>query len=294
MRQRGEVYVVEIRPVDNAIDMRTTGLILMACLHACQAEAQEQKADFWSAWFQRVDRSQAVQPRWVTPLATTTARLEEEWRSDVFWVQRPGDTLTNIGGGKGPSVIPIERVEIIVSPPPYLHHSDPATSNGFSDLGMLVKYRMASANERRGNYVVTAFLGITVPTGDVPNGVGHATFSPSLAYGKGWGRLDVQGTVGVNVPTRITTTFGRAIIANNTVQLHAGRWLWPEVEVNSTHFIDGVNAGRTQVFITPALLVGRFHMWRRMALTAGVGLQVAATEFHTSNHNVIVSIRLPF
>src|SRR5215510_6766313 len=111
------------------------GLLLIACLCASPALAQEQeqKADFWSAWFQRVDRSQGVQPRWVTPLATTTARLEEEWRSDVFWVQRPGDTLTNIGGGKGPSVIPVERVEIIVSPPPYLHHSDLAASNGFGD-----------------------------------------------------------------------------------------------------------------------------------------------------------------
>src|SRR5262245_39801779 len=184
--------------------MRTTGLLLLACLWACQANAQEQEPDFWSAWFQRVDRSQALQPRWVTPLATTTARLEEEWRSDVFWVQRPDDTLTNIGGGKGPSVIPLQRVEIIVSPPPYLNHSDATSSNGFGDLGALVKYRVASANEQRGNYVLTAFLGMTFQTGDALNGADHATFTPSVAYGKGWGKLDIQGTAGVSLPTRLT------------------------------------------------------------------------------------------
>ena len=274
--------------------MRATGLLILACLWACPAQAQEQASDFWSDWFRRVDRSQAVQPRWVTPLATTTARLEEEWRSDVFWIQPPDGTVTNIGGGKGPSVIPLQRVEVIVSPPPYLNHSDPTSSDGFGDLGALVKYRVVSANEQQGNYVVTAFLGMTFQSGSQPNGAGHATFTPSVAYGKGWGRLDVQGTAGVSVPTTITTTLGRALVVNDTLQLHAGRWLWPEVEMNATHFFDGTNGGRTQVFVTPALLVGRFHVWRRMALTAGAGFQIAVTEFHASNHNLIVSIRLPF
>ena len=274
--------------------MRTTVMLLLVCLWACEVKAQEQESDFWSGWFERVDRTQAMQPRWVTPLATTTGRLEQEWRSDIFWVRRPDETLTNIGGGKGPSIIPMQRVEIIVSPPPYFNHSDPRSTDGFSDLGALVKYRVASGNEQRGNYVLTLFLGMTFQTGGEPNGAGEATFTPSIAYGKGWGKLDVQGTAGVSLPTRITPRLGRTFIANNTLQLHAARWLWPEVEMNATHFIDGVNAQRTQIFVTPALLLGRFHVWRRMALTAGAGFQIAVTEFHTSNHNVIVSIRLPF
>jgi len=274
--------------------VRTTGLVLFACLWVSPAWAQESESDFWSAWFKRVDRSQAAQPRWVTPLATTTARLDEEWRSDVLWVQQSGDTVTNIGGGKGPSVIVLERIEIIVSPPPYLHHSDATNAPGFGDLGALVKYRVTSANEQLGNYVVTTFLGMTFPTGGVPHGADHATFTPSMAYGKGWGRLDLQGTVGVVLPTQITATLSRTFNANDTVQLHVGRWLWPELEMNATHFFDGVHAGQTQVFVTPALLIGRLHVWRRMVLTAGVGFQIAATKFHVSNHNVIASIRLPF
>jgi len=188
----------------------------------------------------------------------------------------------------------LESIEIILSPPPYLNHSDPTNAAGFGDLGALVKYRVMSANEQHGNYVVTPFLRMTFPTGDGRHGADHATFTPSLAYGKGWGKLDVQGTVGVGLATQITATTGRTFTANDTVQLRAGRWLWPELEMNATHFFDGVNAGRTQIFVTPALLIGRLHVWRRMALTAGAGLQIATTKFRTSNHNVIVSIRLPF
>jgi hypothetical protein len=31
-----------------------------------------------------VERTQAQQPRWITPLATVTPRLEQEFRFDVF------------------------------------------------------------------------------------------------------------------------------------------------------------------------------------------------------------------
>src|SRR5262249_16384312 len=175
-----------------------------------------------------------------------------------------------------------------------LHHSNPTSAGGFGDLGALVKYRVLSGNEQQGNYVVTPFLGMTFPTGGVPHGATYATFTPSIAYGKGWGKFDLQGAAAGGLPTQITATLGRTFTANDAVQLHAGRYLWPELEMNATHFFGGVYARRTQVFVTPALLIGRLHVWRRMALTAGAGFQIAATKFHTSNHNVIVSIRLPF
>ena len=40
---------------------------------------------YFASWFSRVDRTQAEQPHWATPLATTTPRLEEEFRFDAFW-----------------------------------------------------------------------------------------------------------------------------------------------------------------------------------------------------------------
>jgi hypothetical protein len=43
---------------------------------------------------------------------------------------------------------------------------------------------MLSANEEHGNYIVTAFMGFTVPTGSNVDGNGHSLFTPTLAAGK--------------------------------------------------------------------------------------------------------------
>src|SRR2546421_6195146 len=40
---------------------------------------------YFADWFNRVDKTQAEQPHWATPLATTTPRLEEEFRYDILW-----------------------------------------------------------------------------------------------------------------------------------------------------------------------------------------------------------------
>jgi len=45
------------------------------------------------------------QPHWVTPLATTTPRLEEEYRYDQLWqTSGKGITTDNYGGGNGPGI----------------------------------------------------------------------------------------------------------------------------------------------------------------------------------------------
>src|SRR5260370_8331711 len=40
---------------------------------------------YFANWFNRVDETQAEQPHWATPLATTTPRLEEEFPFDTLW-----------------------------------------------------------------------------------------------------------------------------------------------------------------------------------------------------------------
>jgi hypothetical protein len=87
---------------------------------------------------------------------------------------------------------------------------------------------------------------------------------------------------------------GRNYTWNNAFQYRLFRKLWPEVELNSTFFQDGKNDGQKQNFVTPGLILGRFHIWRRLGLTFGGGYQIATTRFHTSNHNAILSVRLPF
>jgi hypothetical protein len=69
---------------------------------------------YFADWFKRVDQTQAEQPHWATPLATTTPRLEEEFRYDIFWqTNNSGITTENYGGAKGVELIPAERIEVI-------------------------------------------------------------------------------------------------------------------------------------------------------------------------------------
>lgn len=247
-------------------------------------------------WFARVDKTQAEQPRWMTPLATTTPRLEEEFRYDIFWqTNNQGITSENYGGAKGLELIPSSRVEVIlVAPPVYIVHNNPAVRDGFGDWGFLIKYRLLSANAEHGNYILTAFFQTTVPTGQYRNGATDAIITPTIAYGKGFGGFDIQGTFGVGLPTGSQTRIGYTYPWNNAFQYHMGRKFWPEVEVNYTHFQDGPNGGKTQVFMTPGLLIGRLRLWKRLALSAGGGFQIATTHFHSNNHNAILTVRLPF
>ena len=46
--------------------------------------------------------------------------------------------------------------------------------------------------------------------------------------------------------------------------------------------------------MTPGLVVGRFPLTRRVALTVGAGVQIAVSQFRTSTRNAMLSVRLPF
>jgi len=271
-------------------DLFLVGLVL--CFSSTLTVAQD---GYFANWFARVDKTKDEQPHWVTPLATTTPRLEEEYRYDQLWQRNAkGTTTNNYDGGKGLELIPFEKVEVIFNVPPYLVHNDSKVRDGFGDVAFLVKYRLLSANEEHGSYILTAFLGWSVPTGDHKNGAAHAVITPTIAYGKGFGNFDLQGTVGVGLPTADTNLLGRNYAWNNTFQYRVLRKLWPEVELNSTFFQDGKSDGQRQNFVTPGLVMGRFRLWGRVGFTAGGGYQIATTHFHTSNHNAILSIRFPF
>jgi len=275
--------------------MRRVILILVgaiACLTSTATFAQE---GYFSNWFARVDKTKNEQPHWVTPVATTTPRLEEEFRYDQVWqTNARGVTTNNYDGGKGLELIPGERVEVIFNLPPYLVHNDPAVHDGFGDIAFLVKYRLLSQNEEHGNYILTAFLGWSVPTGDHKNGALHPVITPTIAYGKGFRNFDLQGTFGIGMPTADTHALGRTYAWNNAFQYRLFRKVWPEIELNSTFFQDGKNDGRKQNFVTPGLVIGRFPLWHRVGFTFGCGFQIATTRFHSSNHNGILTIRFPF
>jgi len=118
--------------------------------------------------------------------------------------------------------------------------------------------------------------------------------TPTIGGGKGWGNFDFQSTVGIAVPTGDRKTLGTPVLYNTAFQYHVMKRLWPEVDVNATFFPNGARPGNKQVFLSPGLIVGKFHLWRRLGLAVGGGIQIAATHYHTFNHNRVLTVRFPF
>ncbi len=55
------------------------------------------------------------------------------------------------------------------------------SATGFAGWPFLVRYRLLSVNEENGNYILTAFIGLSAPTGSQVNRNGHAIFTPTIA-----------------------------------------------------------------------------------------------------------------
>jgi hypothetical protein len=259
--------------------------------------------EYFAGWFARVTRIQDEQPHWVTPLVTVTPRLEEEYRYDQLWQAQPhGSAIDNFGGSKGLELIPCDDTEIILGVPGWIAHNgklrhsakSTAIGDGWADENFLVKIRLLSANEEQGNYIVTAFMGFSAPTGYEGNSSGHFIFTPTLAAGKGFGNFDVQSTLGVSFPDGGLDRLGMPLAWNTTFQYHFGRLFWPEFETNYTWWPDGGRAGLNQLFLTPGLLIGRIPVHDRIGITMGAGYQVAVTHQPLYNHAAILSMRMPF
>jgi hypothetical protein len=269
--------------------LRTLSLVLLAC---GVLEAQD---DFLSDWLDRSDQAKQDQPQWMTPLVTVTPRLEQEFRTDLVVEQTAsGNDLVNFGNSKGLELIPVEPVEIILNAPPYLEHNQGNVQDGFGDVSFLGKVRLLSGNEERGNYILTVFLAASIPTGSYSNGARSGVITPTVAGGKGWGKFDVESTLGAGLPTSHNHAIGHAIAFNNAFQYHVLSKLWPEVEVNSTFWKDGADDGKKQTFLTPGLILGRMKLHGRLSAVVGAGFQVAATHYHTYNHAAVITVRFPF
>jgi hypothetical protein len=178
--------------------------------------------------------------------------------------------------------------------PSYTLQSPSAPPGGFGDLPLMLKLRIASAERREGNYLLTFVLGATAPTGSHRYGAGDAVLTPTLAFGKGWGSFDVQSAIGINLPAGSAAKLGRQLQWNTAFQYQAAWKIWPEFEVNSTFYKSGKNAGDKQVFLTPGLGFGRVRLWKRFRFSSAAGLQIAATRFHTYNQRWIFSERFSF
>ena len=238
-------------------------------------------SDWASSWLDMVTATQDEQPHWMTPLATVTPRLEQEYRYDQYWENRGnGSQLDIFDAGKGLELIPTESTEVLINPPAWqdkTHVASPV-SGWLDDQFLVVKQRLLSANEENGNYIVSAFLGITTASGNAAFTNGTWIVTPTIAAGKGWGDFDIQATTGVAFPFRNQSTFGTSIASNITFQYHFMQYFWPEFEVNNTYWANGQeHGGKDQVFLTPGIILGRFEIYKRIKVSVGGGYQVAVS-----------------
>jgi hypothetical protein len=254
--------------------------------------------DYFANWFARVNQTQAEQPHWKAPLTTTTPLLTELVRYDQSWENLPGGArLQMFDSGKGLELIPAERMQLILALPPYEELRGPnANANGFGDWPfLLMKYRILSANEQNGDYVLTAFLQESAPTGAKRFSTNAYAIIPTIAGGIGWGNFNIQTTLSESFPTSRVSKIGDATIWNLALQAHIGEVFWPEVETNYTYFPNGPRAGKAQISITPNLIVGSIPINQRLGLNIGVGYQVAVSPRVPSfDRNWILSVRLNF
>ncbi len=177
-------------------------IAIVLCLSSAFSSAQD---NLFPEWFKMVSATQAEQPHWIAPPATTTPRREREFRYDIQWrAHNSGVVTDNYGVREGQEIIPAKNVAVIFAVPPYVVNN-PDSPNGFGDWQFLVKYRMAAGNEQHGNDILTAFFQMSFATGQYEQGaLGQyergalsPVITPTIAYGKGYKDFDLQGTFGI-------------------------------------------------------------------------------------------------
>ena len=247
----------------------------------------------------------ASQPSWVSPIVTTTARLEQNLRYEqTTQVAATGSRVDNFDNGKGARFIVADGIEVQANPPPLEHRTLTKQGSGTGDWQFTsLRYRVASANAEGGDYVVSVYSNFQAPSGSTLFTQKAWIFSPSVAAGKGWGRFDIQANATLQVPGSNRATIGDVFVGNVAFQYHLGEYFWPQFEVNTSHYIGGQRGGLTTVYLTPGILFGRFALTPDNNLTFGVGYQRAVAPSRTIttpvltpsyDHALIIASRLSF
>jgi hypothetical protein len=266
---------------------------------AQSASSSNPLIDFGARWQARATKTQAEQPKWAVPMYSPFPMVAQVFRLD-YTRQRMANASDNwnIGGNKGFNFIPFARTQIDVFFPGYVLHGD-GGQDGFSDTSVVAKYRFASVSEKRGNYIASASVGFSFPTGSYRNGTPSAVITPALHAGKGFGKLALFSSLGSGLPTSQTATSGRTILWNSVAQYKVRKYFTPELELNSTTYAGGTRDGKTQMFLSPGLMVGRLPLRRsdagsRIGLTFGIAFQTAISSYYTYNHGLAITTRFNF
>lgn len=272
--------------------------VLISCV-VIPCRAQNTAEYFRDASGPRTCTTQAKQPDWASPLVTSTGRLSNGIRDDTFFENgvSGGGSVTDFGGMKGVSYILSDDrgFGIRVGLPSYIVHHGSSAADGFDDIPVRLKYRLRSQNQCHGNYVLTMFFNAAAAVSKSGAGGGHGSYGPTVAFGKGWHSFDIQSTLGTTLPIgALDSATGAFVSLNNAFQYNVAKKFWPQVEVNSTGWLNGKKARKEQIFLTPGLVYGKVRIYDCLRLTLGAGMQIAATHYHAYNHRVILSARMSF
>jgi Putative MetA-pathway of phenol degradation len=263
--------------------------------------AMHAQDNFFEKWEARTTATQSKQPAWTPPIFEPYVGLIQVARTDFTRQINPARYSTwNMDTSKGVNLIPWANTEIDFNLPPYFIHQQPGVKDGAGDWSMTFKYRIMTGNLEHGNFIWSASLPFTVPTGSYKNGSTNGSVSPTMGFGKGFGpRFNITMTLNGTLPLGNTVKLGRPMLWCATAQYHLGKYFWPEIESNATYFHGGPNDGKNMEFITPGLMIGKIALRpsdkkSRLGLGFGAGEQIATSKFHTYNHALIFTGRLLF
>lgn len=277
--------------------MKDLRFIVALPLLAAMAGAQQAQSSYWQRFSAHNAEMTQLQPAMITPLVAADPRLIQYARiSFSNEYTAAGTQTTNYGNTRGAGMIAFRRFEFDAIPPPYIQHNS-ASADGFGDAALGGKARIASGNAEHGNFDVAACLSHSFATGSHTNGARTDVWTPALAAEKTFGRFVALSALGGTMPTGKIAAQGRTIAWNSTMQAHAARAIWFEIENNSTFYFGGAHDGKMQNFVTPGgFYVLRGAEWQSTHPFAvfAAGMQIATSQFHTYNHNLIVEVRVLF
>jgi hypothetical protein len=240
-------------------------------------------ANYFAEWPDRVKATQADQPSWAAPLNTVTPLLKEFVQYSQAFQTLPNGANLDIYNGGSPGVgihlIPDYYNEVFIGTPTEQVRTIQQPASGLTDLPfLLIKTRLASANEENGDYVVTAYLAGQAPVGAKPFTADAYYITPTIAGGKGWGDFDIQATLATPLPLSHFDTLGGQFTASVTLQYHLLQYLWPEFSFNNTYWFNGQRNGLDQLVVGPDVIIGPYPIpGTKLAASLLGGYQFALT-----------------
>ncbi|VVM05786.1 hypothetical protein MAMC_00794 [Methylacidimicrobium cyclopophantes] len=235
--------------------------------------------DWLSRWRRMTIETREKQTHWLTPIVTETPRLEQRIRYDVYDETLPnGNKKFNFGAGKGINFIVAPTMEAAFSLPQYLYYPGAGRLDGFRGESFMIKNRIMASPEDQKNYVFSVMLEALSPTGTLPDFAEHWIWTPMLTFGKGWGHFDFMVNLGTAWADADNRQLGSPIVWGVALQYRFGV-ICPTIEVNSHPTLSNFFfVGQPGLFVTPEVLIGRFHFRDHWSLYFGFGYQMALDQ----------------